>query len=335
MAFRVTKDDQLAMSLRPSVEVSSALLDRETHAFQVRCTIAAARAAHALFERQCMSTGGGGNKRKLSQSNASGSPSDESHPPLETKPKRQHSGDTSGGSSTESVESSSLENYYDGFLDNVKKVVEDLINANPGPYVYTLVDGNNIATCKPLVGHTKDALNSAVACLPDEKSVVVVIWTWKKWKESKLDETNAAGIKRRKQYAANFNALRDPDTNVFFVLLKYEHEKEDAKRVKTLEMILQEGGNISWKHFRNERVCKLPGFEEHDHLACELDDVLLTKFHSELLKQAMSVRVVSADRNVLKMPFEVEKVGNGVKDAMAELDPSLTLVEVPLVEVPT
>ena len=128
------------------------------------------------------------------------------------------------------------------------------------------------------------------------------------------------------------SALRDPDTtNVFFVLLKYEWEKEDAKRVKMLDVNLQEEGTISWQE-TNPRLCKLPGFQKHTHLACELDDVLLTKFHSELLKQAKAVKVVSGDRNVLKMPGEVKKVEDGVKNK-PDLKPSLTLVKVP-VEVP-
>ena len=320
------------MSLRPSAGVSSALLDREAHAFQVRCTIAAARAAHALFERQCMSTGGGGNKRKLSQSNTSGSSSDESHSPLETKPKRQHSGDTSEESSTESVPLSPRPP-YNGFTTPVLDVVEAIISANErDAYVYTLVDGNNIMAGKALNGASKAAVDSAAACLPpdllpDKKSVIVVIWTWKQWEEHKLNEKDDAGIERRKQYAANLDALRTPGTSVFFVLLKY-NDQQDDKKVKTLNVTLQREGNIFWKD-SNERVCKLPGFDTHDHLACELDDVLLTKFHCELLKKEISVRVVSGDRNVLKLPREMKKVEDGVEAAKDELDPKLILVEVP------
>ena len=186
-----------------------------------------------------------------------------------------------------------------------------------------------------------NVIEKASECLPHiSNSKVVVIWYWSEWEKRGLHESGPEADRLRKQYAAKFNKLRNPGDSVFFVLLYfnktgYKHKNINLCRgtVKTKKQCPTDTVKKKvcvWNRLPDpETYCQLPQMTVHKHLACELDDVLLTKFHCELTKNRCAIKVVSADQGVLKSPDDVATLEGWVENANdAGFDPSLTLVEV-------
>jgi len=99
---------------------------------------------------------------------------------------------------------------------------------------------------------------------------------------------------RAKQIACLFEPLRRRGTKIMFALIQYPH-------------LSYEDDTYCMESCREayEKRCTLPNMGFYTHLACELDDALLTALHCELLRNNLSVGIVSGDRKVLKTGEEM------------------------------
>ena len=288
------------MSLRPAAGASPPTC--AARAQQIRSTIAAARAAYALEEHRCTATAMDGDVEMG-----------------EAPPQRPFSKN------------------YKGYLDNVSALVTDIKNLAPTQlYNYTLVDGRNIfapsGPGQPPRFHPNApaAIAHAAGCLPpDNKSQVVVVWTWKDWRQRKLNESRFSAMQM--QYANALNELREPETSVFFVMINYADEHFDGPKMylTCTGPVADENGNfLGRSKNHNEPFCKIRNMSQHEHLACEMDDVLITQMHDELLRNDCAVKVVSDDGGVLKRPEAVNELKSWVAGARTAFRPQLKLVEV-------
>ena len=301
------------MSLRPAAGASPPTCAARAH--QIRSTIAAARAAYALEEHRCAATAMDGDVAM-----GEAEPSEESRPTQSTVT-------------------------YRGYLDKVPALVKEIKDRAPTQaYTYTLVDGRNIfAPGKPgelpkFQTNAAAAIAHAAGCLPpDNKSQVVVVWTWLEWTSRELNKSRFSAMQM--QYANALNALREPGTSVFFAMINYTAKDLFENKVYTTcnGPVADEKQQtiVGRTKYKNEPFCKISNPEEPskgmklpEHLACEMDDVLITEMHDELLRNDCAVKVVSDDGGVLKRPEDVAKLKAWVANAGKYFYPSIKLVEV-------
>ena len=202
---------------------------------------------------------------------------------------------------------------------------------------YTLVDGRNFfhrqwgkyevpfldESQKFLIRKTKDNL-------PGRMSQVIVVWTMGNWTGRNLHKDTPAYHTRRMQYARMLQDLAAPGTNVIFLL--YDYIKPTNKNVYKC---IGEYGNCK-RAGLPEKQCQLPQQTGYSHLACEMDDVLLTILDGLLTAQNRATQVMTNDKQVLKSPEDVEKVetlvkaATGVPPQVDRLQPAIEIAEVPL-----
>ena len=198
------------------------------------------------------------------------------------------------------------------YLQNLSEVVNKLLVAEPaGQKCYALVDGSNVIY--HLNGELKlkqAPMLEAMKCLPPSlKSQVIVVWTQWMWDKYGLgairpDTVRAAAL-RRKKLACLFEPLRAKGTSVYFALVQYPRVFREEG---TVWLPNGEAKSQSW--------CKLPGMRQQpNHLACELDDAILTALHCEITRNNRCARAVSDDRRVLKDPREMMKLNGWVEEA--------------------
>ena len=195
------------------------------------------------------------------------------------------------------------------YLQNLKDVVGKLLAEQPAgtPMCYSLVDGNNVIRERD---DGKYALRSSLileadTCLPpDTRSQVIVVWPQRKW--NKLGTTDAKMTPQ--ELARLFDPLRQ-GTSVYFALV--DSPKPSLKNEYTW---LPNGKK------KAQMWCRLPGMREADHLACELDDAILTALHCEFTLNNRCALVVSGDRRVIKTRKEMADLGGWVKAALEDDD---------------
>ena len=205
------------------------------------------------------------------------------------------------------------------YLDGVAEVMAELISERGR--CYSLVDGRNVLNrSNPRtsdVAVDDDAIRDANVCIPPAKTEVVVVWTQWDWNAATSAATARLRDLKRKQLACLFNPLRAAGTRVLFALIQYP-QLDRVEGKKCMESCAQV----------SEGRCALPNITGHNHLACELDDALLTALHCELLRNCRSVRVVSRDRKVLKTSHEMAQLQTWMNAADPSFRVTTRIVEV-------
>jgi hypothetical protein len=139
-----------------------------------------------------------------------------------------------------------------------------------------------------------------------------------------MDNRRRDGSANRRNIAHLFDPLRAPGTSVLFALLVYDKITE----VEGRECYGYPDAKGTC-HSRETKMCQLKNMQYPSHLACELDDVLLTELHCELTKSGRAVKVVSDDRKVLKTNKEVADLRKWVRKAPLRVDLEIVAVKVP------
>ena len=223
----------------------------------------------------------------------------------------------------------------EGFTGALTSMVTRILVGTKGDIAYTLVDGRNFfheQFGKHEIPHT-DAdqdylIRSTKDCLPARTSQVIVVWTKANWIARNLHSTKPEYYTRRKQYARMLKPLAAPGTNVIFLLydfLKPLHQNN--------YQCIGRWGSCK-KTTKPVKECQLPQMTTYSHLACEMDDVLLTKLDCLLTAQNRTTKVMTEDKQVLKSPADVEKLEKLVDVAREgtedRLKPAIEIAEVPL-----
>jgi len=194
------------------------------------------------------------------------------------------------------------------YLDNLSDVVNDLLVAegDGGEMCYALVDGRNVIyRADGVLKLKQDVMDDARKCLPtDSRTRVIVVWAQWMWDTMGFGGTDRENARRRKELACLFDTLRDPGTSVYFALVQYPYPESVPGKVW-----LPNGKEVS------QSWCKLPGMWRFNHLACELDDAILTALHCELTKHNRCTIAVSGDRRVIKTLKELTDLEGWVKEA--------------------
>ena len=184
------------------------------------------------------------------------------------------------------------------YLNGIDRVVRGLVSGRG--MTYTLVDGRNVlykttSDRASDVALKEGVIQTAKTCLPAGGTQVVVVWSKWDWDNAtRVPGGNRATrarqkMLRAKQIACLFEPLRRRGTKIVFALIQYPP-------------LDYEDGEYCMESCRKgyEKHCTLPNMGFYTHLACELDDALLTALHCELLRNSLSVGIVSGDRKILK-----------------------------------
>ena len=192
------------------------------------------------------------------------------------------------------------------YLANLKAVVSTLLAEEPAgtPMCYSLVDGNNVVYEQRdgNLALRPELIFEADKCLPPEtRSQVIVVWP--QWKWDKLGAPNQTP----QTVARLFDPLRQ-GTSVYFALVDYPTPYPP----KNGHVYLPDGTK------KDQPWCTLPGMWKADHLACELDDAILTALHCEITRNNRCAIAVSGDRRVIKTRKELNKLQAWVDAAYRE-----------------
>jgi hypothetical protein len=339
------------MSLRPQAEapdLDSAL----DNAFQIRCTIQAARAAHAQFElahgheHECVDTGvkwgkapvrGQPNKASRGVGKKGGTPKPSVKDRLgprtpsvkdrlgkreaqndyvadaRTSPPASYGAPGSTADQTPTQPTPKVRGRVEGYTAALETILPGMLRNTDKQLPFVLVDGRNAffaqdgKTKEKLTDEWEKLIGETARCLPASRGQVIVIWTKTAW-----DNQGCDNPEQRKIYANWLKPLAAFDTKVIFLLLEYDKKKTNEQRVKKCfgNWVDNPPSGRSNCAQKNESQCVLPGMDEGDrsHLACELDDVLLSALHCRLINANRVVQVVSLDKSILKNPVDVNKV---------------------------
>lgn len=208
---------------------------------------------------------------------------------------------------------------FGGFLDEVGQAAAVLVSSTDEP-CFSLVDGRNVLWNNAVTA----AVGQAKRCVPPNGSQVVVVWPKFVWEAMGMDVRDREGSATRRKVASLFDPLRARGTRVLFALLVYDKLTEK----QGFECYGYPDAKGTCRS-RETKMCKLKGMKYPSHLACELDDALLTELHCELTKSGRAVKVVSDDRKVLKTNKEVADLRNWVRNA--ELRVGLEVVAVKVI----
>ncbi len=207
---------------------------------------------------------------------------------------------------------------FTGFLDEIGQAAAVVASSTEEP-CFSLVDGRNV-----LWNNTRtSAVQEAKRCVPPSGSQVVVVLPKFAWEAMGMDNRRRDGSANRRNIARLFDPLRAPGTRVLFALLVYDKITE----VEGRECYGYPDAKGTC-HSRETKMCQLKNMQYPSHLACELDDVLLTELHCELTKSGRAVKVVSEDRKVLKTNKEVADLRKWVRKAPLRVDLEIVAVKV-------
>lgn len=223
----------------------------------------------------------------------------------------------------------------EGFTGALTSMVTRILVGTQPDLAYTLVDGRNFfheQWGKHEIPHAdedqKDLIRNIQDCLPKRTSQVIVVWTKANWTARNLHSTKPEYYTRRKQYARMLQPLAAPGTNVIFLLYDF------LKPTHQLNYHCLGRWGACKKTNTPVKECQLPQMTGYTHLACEMDDVLLTKLDGLLTAQNRATKVMTNDKQVLKSPADVEKLEQLVAVARAggvdRLKPAIEIAEVPL-----
>ena len=207
---------------------------------------------------------------------------------------------------------------FAGFLDEVGQAAAVLASSTEEP-CFSLVDGRNVLWNETVTS----AVQQAKRCVPPSGSQVVVVLPKFSWEAMEMDERSRDGSAKRRNIARLFEPLRARGTKVLFALLVYDKPTE----VDGFECYGYPDAKGTCRS-RSSKMCKLKRMKYPSHLACELDDVLLTELHCELTKSGRAVKVVSDDRKVLKTNKEVADLRNWVRNAELRVGLEIVAVDV-------
>ncbi len=189
------------------------------------------------------------------------------------------------------------------YVTNIKQVVSKLLleERNGPPMCYSLVDGNNVIEELPSgeLALRSVLIDEAIQCLPPEtKSQVIVVWPQSKW--------NALGTNgNTAERLANLFAPLRQGASVYFALVDYPTPNPRVPG----KVFLPNGAE------KDQWWCKLPGMRKADHLACELDDAILSELHCAITKNNRCAIAVTGDRRVIKTREELDKLKGWVETA--------------------
>ena len=191
------------------------------------------------------------------------------------------------------------------YLANLKAVVSTLLAEEPAgtPMCYSLVDGNNVVYEQRdgNLALRPELIFEADKCLPPEtRSQVIVVWP--QWKWDKLGAPNQTP----QTVARLFDPLRQ-GTSVYFALVDYPTPNKVVGKTW-----LPNGAK------KDQWWCLLPGMSKADHLACELDDAILTALHCEITRNSRCAIAVSGDRRVIKTRKDLNELQAWVDAARAD-----------------
>ena len=190
------------------------------------------------------------------------------------------------------------------YVRDINQVVSKLLleERNGPPMCYSLVDGNNVI--EELQGGElalrSVLIDEAIKCLPPEtKSQVIVVWPQSKWDALGTNGNTAERL-------ANLFAPLRQGASVYFALVDYP----------TANLVREEGTVFLPNGAEKDQWwCKLPGMRKADHLACELDDAILTELHCAITKNNRCAIAVTGDRRVIKTREELVKLKGWVEAA--------------------
>ena len=218
------------------------------------------------------------------------------------------------------------------YLANLNEVVRKLLQEEPTglPMCYSLVDGSNVIYKEDNnLMLRSEIIEEASTCLPPRptRSQVIVVWPQWRWNELVKGITDPQEkLLRFKQLARLFEPLRREGTSVYFALVQYKEEGRDPNGYVYLP-----NGAV-----QTQPWCWLPGMaeEQADHLACELDDAILTALHCEITLNNRCAIAVSGDRRVIKNQTDMNKLQTWVDKAYrtrgSNFDATTTFVKVPV-----
>lgn len=207
---------------------------------------------------------------------------------------------------------------FPGFLDQVGQAAAVITSSTEEP-CFSLVDGRNVLWNDAVT----PAVEQARRCVPANGSQVVVVLPKFAWEAMEMGVRDREGSAKRRNIARLFEPLRARGTKVLFALLAYDKIAE----VDGFECYGYPDAKGTCRS-RSTKMCKLKKMKYPSHLACELDDVLLTELHCELTKSGRAVKVVSDDRKVLKTNKEVADLRNWVRNAPLRVDLEIVAVNV-------
>lgn len=191
------------------------------------------------------------------------------------------------------------------YLRNLKDVVGKLLaeEADGPPMCYSLVDGNNVVYKEGNnLALRSELISEADKCLPPEtRSQVIVVWPQSKW-----DKLGDSGLTPQ-TFARLFDPLRK-GTSVYFALVEYP----TIYPPKNGHVYLPNGT------IKEQPWCTLPGMWKADHLACELDDAILTELHCAITRNNRCAIAVSGDRRVIKTRKDLDKLKGWVDAAYVD-----------------
>ena len=364
------------MSLRPQAEapdLDSAL----NNAFQIRCTIQAARAAHAQFEpahgheHECVDTAvksgkqpvrgrpkasdqgvqdAGVEKKKDARSIIEANKQKKNvFNRLGTSPQAVPGPAASGPGSSAQAPLPAIAKKdppFDSFPRDHEDTLPDpimtkILNGTDQKLPFVLIDGRNLffkAAASEPVPKWDELIKETKKHLPvstNRAGQVIVVWTMLKWKEFQCDRTPY----KRQRLAQWLKDLAFYGTNVVFLLVDFDKAKLNQVYYKKCSGRVQEDGDggkscdIVDKWERNVSDCQIAGMRDNErsHLACELDDVLLSALNNRLTKANRVVQVVSLDKSILKNPLDIKAVVGWLnRDAAQDFEMEVVIAEVPL-----
>jgi hypothetical protein len=190
------------------------------------------------------------------------------------------------------------------YLDNVEEVVRTLLaeETDGTPTCYSLVDGNNVIyeqddgnlVLRP------ELITEADKCLPPQtRSQVIVVWPQKKW-----NKLGVGGMMTPQTFARLFDPLRQ-GTSVYFALVDY------PKSIPPVQGYVYLPNGVK----KDQWWCRLPGMQSADHLACELDDAILTELHCAITRNNRCAIAVTGDRRAIKTREDLDKLKGWVEAA--------------------
>lgn len=343
------------------------------NALQIRCTIQAARAAHAQFElaheheheHECVDTGGKqvgdlrGTVLPPKEADKGVQQAGVAKPDLRGKltPKAAGKGSDkgsgkggyavargpaaqgfSGPGASSTQPTPQQKGQVDGFSTALQKIVPTILRNNDKMLPFVLVDGRNLFSKKGATqpqDRWSELIGETARCLPSTGGQVIVVWTKLAWKYHGCD----INAENRKMYANWLKPLAASGTKVLFLVLQFDKKQTDPQYIeKCIGNVVKDPGaggkSCDVQYTRKEAQCLLPGMAEAErsHLACELDDVLLSALHCRLINANRAVQVVSLDKSILKNPLDVNAV-MALLDrpkAAAEFKQAVWTYEVPL-----
>lgn len=196
---------------------------------------------------------------------------------------------------------------YKTLRDAADQTIASFFNDDPDALQHTivLVDGGNILF-SPQYGtlrlgsvETRATVERAAQCMPSEGARIFLVWTRELWQAKGFDEQDSVDAQLQ-ALMAFFKSLRAPGLSIVVMLITYLPEDLHRERI----------GKSNSK-----RTCRLNGMDTPKHLACEMDDALVSMLSCAFFKYKHPHKVLSNDSRVLKSNSELVELEGWIEQS--------------------